>query len=186
MNKKHFLAFVIAFLLLNGCTTSKTIPYEETLKKIGLEGVRTDLNKMTEEDIENYFNECISKKKIFLYTGGYTNLPLVDKNELDFVWGFKTVSIGCTGGVPQGYKFNQFMLNYIGQNLSLARELSNAWVGMSKKELRSRGYKKYLKKGFSPRTNEEWITFKRWCTTNPNATVTFYFKDEKITRWENF
>lgn len=185
MNKPQLIVtWVMGILLLSGCVTAKPISYEESLKQIGLEGVKLDLNGLSEKEIEAYFNECISDNKIFLYTGGYANAPLLDTEDFDFVWGFKTVSIGCTGGVPQGAKFNKLMLNYIKQNLSLARKLSDAWVGMSKKELKRRGYKKYLSKSFSPETKEEWLTFKRWWSIDPNATVTFYFKDDKIVRWE--
>lgn len=169
--------------LLCGCATRHS-PYKETVKQIGLEGVKFNLNGLSKNEIEVYFNECISNNKIFFYTGGYANAPLLDVKEFDFVWGFKTVSVGCTDGVVEGAKFNELMLNYIKHNLSQARKLSDAWAGMSKEELKRHGYKEYFKKGFSPDKNEEWMTFKRYWTTNPNATVTFYLMNDKVTRWE--
>ena len=80
------------------------------------EGIRADLNYMSDEEIEGYFNECVIKDKIYFYKGGYTNMPLVDEGDMKFVSKFKTVSVGCTGGVPEAAKFNKLMLNYVRQN----------------------------------------------------------------------
>jgi len=77
--------------------------------------IKHDLNGMTDRQINDYFSECISNGLIFLYRGGYTGWYLVDKEDRGFLEKFKWVGLGCTGGVPQGYKFNGLMLNYVKQ-----------------------------------------------------------------------
>lgn len=101
-------------ILFGGCSSS---PYrrDQSFHK-EWECVKSDLNNMSDKDIANYFNECISKGKIFFYKGGYTNALLVDKNERELACPFVSFSLGCTGGVPEGAKFNKLMINYIRTN----------------------------------------------------------------------
>jgi hypothetical protein len=68
---------------------------------------------LSDKDIEEYFNQCISQEKIFLYTGGYANALLTDESDYNPGEQFPTFSLGCTGGVEQGRKFNKLMINYI-------------------------------------------------------------------------
>ncbi|MFH1771359.1 MAG: hypothetical protein ABH872_00910 [Candidatus Omnitrophota bacterium] len=85
---------------------------------MGDEIIKTDLNGLSDKQIRIYFSECVKSGSLFLYTGGYANSLLLKDEQLeyDFLNKIKTYSLGCDGGVEEGYKFNKLMVDYIIQN----------------------------------------------------------------------
>jgi|GEM_PF-2157417 len=129
---KYTLTFSLAVI---DRPTSNTINVQKTITSppitIEIEGEVTDLSGvkgyltgMTNEEIEKYFKECISQNKIFIYTGGPLNGPLLECNKEnlqkcieneEFLIGNKIhiISVGCMGGVEEAYKFNKLMFQYL-------------------------------------------------------------------------
>ena len=109
-----------------------TIEVQETFNSnkasIVFEGQTTDLSEikgyltgLSDKEIEQYFNDCVSKKKIFIYAGGVGNEPLLDLplekhipiQEFLITNKVHINSVGCTGGVKEAYKFNKLMLDHL-------------------------------------------------------------------------
>lgn len=87
-------------------------------------GVKDYLSGMTDKELKEYFYDCLAKDKIFIYTGGPGNGPLLDLplKEYSFAQEFlitskvHIISVGCTGGVKEAYKFNRLMFGYLTKN----------------------------------------------------------------------
>lgn len=79
--------------------------------------IKHDLNGMSNENVKAYFEDCVEKGLIFFYRGGISGWYLLSNEDMpENIENYKWVSIGCTGGVPQGSQFNKLMLEYIKQS----------------------------------------------------------------------
>jgi hypothetical protein len=109
-SKIRILAIGFFILLSTGCAS---VEQKKDYGNIESPIIKHDLNGMTDTQIKDYFNQCVSDNLIFLYRGGFTGWYLVeDLKKNQFVKNMKWVGIGCTGGVKEGYKFNRLMLDY--------------------------------------------------------------------------
>lgn len=104
---------------------------------MNVNGVRRDLGGMDDAGITDYFKRCITENKILFYTGGEGNSLLIDEKYWGFIegCGFAQVSVGCVGGVDEGYKFNKLMLDYTYENSLDAEGRRRDLTGLSDKEL---------------------------------------------------
>jgi len=109
VKKSIFLLLLV--ILIGGCATVTT---KEQNGSIEHTIIRYDLNGMTDKQIKNYFNQCITNDLIFLYRGGVSGWYLIeDVNDNELVSNLEWIGIGCTGGVEEGYKFNKLMIGHI-------------------------------------------------------------------------
>lgn len=66
----------------------------------------------------------------------------------------------------------------------IVTKLGTVYVGMPKDELSTIYQDKDRILIPHSTLNKEWIVFHDWTTKKPNAVITFYLKDDKITGWE--
>ncbi len=84
-------------------------------------GIKGYLTGLTDKEIEEYFKDCVAKNRVFIYTGGPGNAPLLNLprethaaiEEFLITNKVHTISVGCTGGAKEAYKFNKLMLDYL-------------------------------------------------------------------------
>ena len=81
-------------------------------KQMEREGVRTNLNGMSDEEIQQYAETMIARGKIFIYTGGFTNMPIVAEADRPFAKTMDAASVGCTGGFTEAGKFNKIVIEW--------------------------------------------------------------------------
>lgn len=89
-----------------------------------LSGVKGYLTGMADKELKEYFDDCVAKNKIFIYTGGPGNEPLLDlplkeysaAQEFLITNKVRIISVGCMGGVKEAYKFNKLMFGYLTRN----------------------------------------------------------------------
>lgn len=107
-------------LLSVGIVLAKTSKeHTEIYSNIKSPIIKQDLNAMTDDEIKDYFNDCIARDLVFFYKGGIVNSYLADDTDINLAQKFRFVSLGCTGGCEEGYKFNKLMLNYVKENPEL-------------------------------------------------------------------
>ncbi len=80
----------------------------------------------TQNEIEEYCDECINHNQIFFFTGGEKNKHLFECNiysskDWRFVKEFPKSGLGCSGGIPLGRAFNARMLVHVKKNFSKAK-----------------------------------------------------------------
>ena len=82
-------------------------------KQMEREGVRTNLNGMSDEEIKRYAETMIARGNVFIYTGGFTNMPIVDEADRAFARTMNAASVGCTGGFIEAGKFNKIVIEWV-------------------------------------------------------------------------
>ena len=85
-------------------------------KQMEREGVRTNLNGMSDEEIKQYAEAMIARGKMFIYTGGFTNMPIVAEEDRAFAKTMDAASVGCTGGFTEAGKFNKIIIQWVQAN----------------------------------------------------------------------
>ena len=157
---------------------------EEILTRFELADVKRDLSGMSSEQLWGFAQECFTEKKIFFYAGGIDGAPLVEKKYYDFVWGFPLVLLQASGSVREGFIFDEEMLFLVREHEGSCRIANDAWLGMTLDELKQAGFQQPVQMGKVVEADEEWLTYPRpWASTS-DGTVTFYFRDGRLTRWE--
>lgn len=129
MTMKSWMVMGVAAALMVGCAasqaaeegTSSTVSVQasgtvipaagEQRKRV--DGVRTDLTGMTDEQIRLYADTVIRSGHPFIYTGGIANRPIVDQADLPLAQNMNVASVGCTGGFIEAGKFNQHIIEWL-------------------------------------------------------------------------
>lgn len=143
----------------------------ERSNQVSLYKIKTDLNGMNDKDIEKYFSDCVSYNKVFFYTGSEGNELLIDERDWKFAEGFGQISLGCTRGVHEGYKFNKLMLEYVKKNFKhIFEELT-----MAKKKAEELGYKL-----------EEALVYYDWGNKKWNKYETVFKKIPSLLKNKNY
>ena len=106
----------------NTITKNLNVPtYLDFAGKFLLPGAKLDLSNLTREDVKNYFQNCISNNKIFLYAGVEDDSwfkPLArsryNKRFIkDHTQNIRMVTLGKDETLDQAYQFNNMMVEYL-------------------------------------------------------------------------
>ena len=100
-------------LFLSGCAALPQVVHQEMRNQVIIDDVKTNLTGMSDEEINEYFQEMIARRNIFIYTGGYANTPLIRPEDWEVVKSYTPVSVGCSGGVEEASKFNKLVIEYL-------------------------------------------------------------------------
>ena len=81
-------------------------------------GLEKDLTSQEKKDVNSAEEDALNaleRGDIYIISGGYVDVPVVDKNDINMVKGLPTKSIGCTGNFEYAKKFNEIVIFYVKQ-----------------------------------------------------------------------
>lgn len=110
---------IVGVLLLiitisGGCRQQNRVNDQRAEQAMVSIDIRRDVHNMSRDQIQKYFEQCISQKRLFVYAGGVTGGPIVqDPSDRDVVRSLKTVLIELPEGMEQALYFNTLMIDYL-------------------------------------------------------------------------
>lgn len=110
----RWIVLGMLLLALGGCRQQNRVNNQRARQVMASIDIRRDIHNMSRDQVQKYFEQCISQKHLFVYAGGVTGGPIVqDPSDRDVVRSLKTVLIELPEGMEQALYFNTLMIDYL-------------------------------------------------------------------------